>query len=108
MAESSEIEAARLEVEKARLEIEKRRLQIEARRSAVRVWVTYAAIGVYLLMALGGAAWLMALNKTDLAVSVLGGVASTAGAITGFWFGARRSGSDGPQTAASGEGRTPE
>ena len=72
----------------------------------MRVWVTYAAIGVYLLMALGGAAWLMALNKTDLAVSVLGGVASTAGAITGFWFGARRSSSDGQQTASGGGPRS--
>lgn len=91
-------------MERARLEIENRRLKIENRRSAVRVRVTYMAIGVYLSMAVGGAAWLMILGKIDLAVSVLGGVASMAGAITGFWFGARRPSGDGQQMAATDEG----
>lgn len=95
MTDPNEIEAARLEAEKTQLENERRRLEIEAKRSAVRVRVTYAAIGAYLFMAIGAAAWLMALGKTDLAVSVLGGVASMAGAITGFWFGARRPDSTG-------------
>ena len=67
------------------LEIEK-----EQRRSKVRIYVTYASIGTYLILASIVIGWLMWAGRYEVAIGVLGGVAGLAGSITGFWFGARK------------------
>ena len=61
----------------------------EQRRSNVRICVTYASIGMYLLLASIVIIWLMWAGRQDVAIGV-GGVAGLAGSITGFWFGARK------------------
>ena len=62
----------------------------EQRRSNVRIFVTYASIGMYLILALIIIIWLMWAGRYEVAIGVLGGVAGLAGSITGFWFGARK------------------
>ncbi|MCY4259776.1 MAG: hypothetical protein OXC91_05895 [Rhodobacteraceae bacterium] len=70
---------------------QKAKLEIEKKRSAVRRWVTYGAIGAYLILAAVVVVWLMWAGRYDLAIGVLGGVGGLAGSISGFWFGSRRS-----------------
>ena len=74
------------------------KLEIEKKRSAVRRWVTYGAIGAYLVLAAIVVIWLMWAGRYDLAIGVLGGVGGLAGSISGFWFGSRRSDSSTPGT----------
>jgi len=71
-------------------ELEARKLEIEIKRSAVRRYVTYGAIGVYLALAFIVVCWLMWAGRHEVAIGVLGGVAALAGSISGFWFGSRR------------------
>lgn len=66
-----------------------RRLHI--RKSNVRVFVTYAMTLAYILAALGLIGWLMWQSKTELALGVFSGVASTTSAVIAFWFGSRGS-----------------
>lgn len=63
-------------------------------KSKVRVRVTYIMSVTYALGATGLIAWLMALGKTELALGVFSGVASTTASITAFWFGSRGSAAD--------------
>ena len=63
---------------------------VESRRSRVRRWVTYAVIYGYLLLAAIVIVWLMWVERYEVAIGVLGGVAGLAGSISGFWFGSRR------------------
>ena len=67
-----------------------KKLEIEKKRSAVRRWVTYGAIGAYLILAAVVVVLLMWAGRYDLAIGVLGGVGGLAGSISGFWFGSRR------------------
>ena len=62
----------------------------EKRRSAVRRYVTYAVIYVYLALSTVVIVWLMWAGRYEVAIGVLGGVAGLAGSIAGFWFGSRR------------------
>ena len=59
------------------------KLEIEKKRSAVRRWVTYGAIGAYLVLAAVVVVWLMWAGRYDLAIGVLGGVGGLAGSISG-------------------------
>ena len=61
----------------------------EIRKSRVRVWVTYVMTAAYAVAALGLVAWLMWVDKTDLAIGVFSGLASTSASIIAFWFGSR-------------------
>lgn len=63
----------------------------DIRKSKVRVYVTYSMTAAYVIAALGLIAWLMWQQKTDLAMGIFSGVASTTSAITAFWFGSRGS-----------------
>ena len=63
----------------------------DIRKSKVRVYVTYAMTSAYIVAALGLISWLMWQTKTELAMGVFSGVASTTSAITAFWFGSRGS-----------------
>ena len=63
----------------------------EIRKSRVRVWVTYVMTVAYAVAALGLVAWLMWVDKTDLAIGVFSGLASTSASIIAFWFGSRGS-----------------
>lgn len=63
----------------------------EISKSRVRVWVTYIMTGTYALAALGLIGWLMLAGKTELAIGVFSGVASTSASIIAFWFGSRGS-----------------
>lgn len=63
-------------------------------KSKVRVVVTYLMSAAYAVAALGLIGWLMALGKTELALGVFSGVASTTATITAFWFGSRGSAAD--------------
>ena len=60
------------------------RLEIEKKRSAVRRWVTYGAIGAYLVLGAIVVVWLMWAGRYDLAIGVLGGVGGLAGSISGL------------------------
>ena len=62
----------------------------EQKRSNVRIYITYASIGMYLILASIVIVWLMWAGRHEVAIGVLGGVAGLAGSITGFWFGARK------------------
>ena len=79
------------------------KLEMEKKRSAVRRWVTYGAIGAYLVLAGIVVVWLMWAGRYDLAIGVLGGVGGLAGSISGFWFGSRRPDSSIPETNTSTE-----
>ena len=81
------------------------KLEIEKKRSAVRRWVTYGAIGAYLILAAVVVVWLMWAGRYDLAIGVLGGVGGLAGSISGFWFGSRRS--DSSATGTDTPAQTP-
>ena len=70
--------------------IDELEIKREQRRSNVRIFVTYASIGMYLILALIIIIWLMWAGRHEVAIGVLGGVAGLAGSITGFWFGARK------------------
>lgn len=63
----------------------------DIRKSKVRVYVTYSMTAAYIVAALGLIFWLMLQQKTELAMGVFSGVASTTAAITAFWFGSRGS-----------------
>ena len=63
----------------------------DIRKSKVRIYVTYAMTTAYIVAALGLISWLMWQEKTELALGVFSGVASTTSAITAFWFGSRGS-----------------
>ena len=65
-------------------------------KSKVRVRVTYLMSGAYAVGALGLIGWLMASGKTELALGVFSGLASTTASITAFWFGSRGSAAEGP------------
>ena len=61
----------------------------EISKSRVRVRVTYMMTVAYIVGALGLIAWLMYQCKTELALGIFTGVASTTTAIIAFWFGSR-------------------
>ena len=63
----------------------------DIRKSKVRVYVTYAMTTAYIVGALGLIAWLMWQKKTELALGIFSGLASTTAAIIAFWFGSRGS-----------------
>ena len=46
---------------------QEKKLEIEKKRSAVRRWVTYGAIGAYLILAAVVVVWLMWAGRYDLA-----------------------------------------
>ena len=85
--------------------IEQQKLEIEKKRSAVRRRVTYGAIYGYLLFAGIVIVWLTWAGRYEVAIGVLGGVASLAGSISGFWFGSRRpnNSESGPETPSRSE-----
>ena len=72
-------------------EVQRLRHEQEIRKSKVRVWVTYVMTAAYAVAALGLVGWLMWVDKTDLAIGVFSGVASTSASIIAFWFGSRGS-----------------
>ena len=63
----------------------------EISKSRVRVWVTYIMTVAYAVAAIGLIGWLMLADKTDLAIGVFSGLASTSASIIAFWFGSRGS-----------------
>ena len=71
-------------------EIARKDSENEIRRSRVRRWVTYSVIWAYLCLAAIVILWLMWVERYEVAIGVLAGVAGLAGSITGFWFGSRR------------------
>ncbi|WP_419166803.1 hypothetical protein [Candidatus Palauibacter sp.] len=72
-------------------DIKKQKHEQEIRKSKVRVWVTYAMTLAYAIAALGLIGWLMVQQKTELAIGVFSGLASTSASIIAFWFGSRGS-----------------
>ena len=72
-------------------DIQRMQHEQEIRKSRVRVWVTYVMTVAYAVAALGLVAWLMWVDKTDLAIGVFSGLASTSASIIAFWFGSRGS-----------------
>ena len=72
-------------------EIAKQRHEQDIRKSNVRVRVTYIMTVAYAIAALGLMAWLMRTDKTELAIGVFSGLASTSASIIAFWFGSRGS-----------------
>ena len=71
----------------------------QIRKSQVRVVVTYFMTAAYVVAAIGLIAWLMWLDKSELAIGVFSGVASTTATIIAFWFGSRGAGSGSGQPA---------
>lgn len=63
----------------------------DIRKSKVRIYVTYAMTGAYIVAALGLIFWLMWQSKVELALGIFSGVASTTSAVIAFWFGSRGS-----------------
>lgn len=61
----------------------------ESRKSNVRVVVTYAVTGAFLLAALFLIVFLMKESKYEMAFSVFGTLTGVAGTIIGFWFASR-------------------
>ena len=61
----------------------------ESRKSNVRVVVTYAVTGAFLLAALFLIWFLMKESKYEMAFSVFGTLTGVAGTIIGFWFASR-------------------
>lgn len=72
-------------------EIARQRHEQEISKSRVRVWVTYTMTAAYAVAALGLMTWLMLTDKTELAIGVFSGLASTSASIIAFWFGSRGS-----------------
>lgn len=72
-------------------EIAKKRHEQDIRKSNVRVRVTYIMTVAYAIGALGLMAWLMRTDRTELAIGVFSGLASTSASIIAFWFGSRGS-----------------
>ena len=70
-------------------DIETLKHEQEIRKSKVRVWVTYIMTLAYAMAAIGLVGWLMLVDKTDLAIGVFSGLASTSASIIAFWFGSR-------------------
>ena len=70
-------------------EMTKQRHEQDINKSKVRVRVTYGMSASYILASLGLIAWLMFLGKTELALGIFSGLASTKATIIGFWFGSR-------------------
>ena len=75
----------------------------QIRKSQVRVVVTYFMTAAYVVTAIGLIAWLMWTDKSDLAIGVFSGVASTTATIIAFWFGSRGAGT-GPGQPAGAQG----
>ena len=73
----------------------------QIRKSQVRVVVTYFMTAAYVVTAIGLIAWLMWLEKSELAIGVFSGVASTTATIIAFWFGSRGAGSAPGQLAGA-------
>ena len=71
----------------------------QIRKSQVRVVVTYFMTTAYVVAAIGLIAWLMLMDKSELAIGVFSGVASTTATIIAFWFGSRGAGSGSGQPA---------
>ena len=86
---------------------EQQKFKLDNRKSAVRVYVTYGVIGVYLLLAAIVIVWLMWAGRYEVAIGVLGGVAGLAGSIAGFWFGSRQSGKNTTPPENTSEDTTP-
>ena len=63
--------------------------QQHIRKSQVRVVVTYFMTAAYVLTSIGLIGWLMSVDKSELAIGVFSGVASTTATIIAFWFGSR-------------------
>ena len=76
----------------------------QIRKSQVRVVVTYFMTAAYVVTSIGLIAWLMWVDKSELAIGVFSGVASTTATIIAFWFGSRgpASGSGQPSAAQGG------
>ena len=64
------------------------------RKSQVRVVVTYFMTTAYVLTSIGLIGWLMWVDKSELAIGVFSGVASTTATIIAFWFGSRGTGGE--------------
>ena len=77
----------------------------QLRKSQVRVVVTYSMTGAYVIAALGLIAWLMWMDKSELAIGVFSGVASTTATIIAFWFGSRGPASGPGQPLGAQNGR---
>ena len=71
------------------LDAEKRQ---QIRKSQVRVVVTYFMTAAYVLTSIGLIGWLTLVDKSELAIGVFSGVASTTATIIAFWFGSRGTG----------------
>ena len=71
----------------------------QIRKSQVRVVVTYFMTTAYVLTSIGLIGWLMWADKSELAIGVFSGVASTTATIIAFWFGSRGAGSEPSQPA---------
>lgn len=84
--------AGKKEVEEPSLSISQVDVENERKRSAVRRWVTYIVIYTYCGLGTLLVLWLLWTGRVELALGVFGGIAGTAGAITGFWFGSRQPG----------------
>ena len=75
----------------------------QIRKSQVRVVVTYFMTAAYVVTSIGLIAWLMWVDKSELAIGVFSGVASTTATIIAFWFGSRGPGS-GPAQPSGAQG----
>lgn len=81
----------------------------QIRKSQVRVVVTYFMTAAYVLTSIGLIGWLMWADKSELAIGVFSGVASTTATIIAFWFGSRGTAVEPGRpinTTESGESRT--
>lgn len=78
-------------------DVEKQRLKQEIRKSKVRVCVTYIMTWAYALVAAFLVGLLIWRDKTELAIAVFSGVASTSASIIAFWFGSRGSARSQPE-----------
>jgi hypothetical protein len=76
----------------------------EISKSRVRVRVTYTMTLAYAIAGLGLITWLMWAGKTELAIGVFSGLASTKATIVGFWFGSRGSARGLPEPEKPEEG----
>ena len=81
-------------------DVERMKHEQEIRKSRVRVWVTYIMTFAYAIAAVVLIAWLMWTDRTDLAIGVFSGLASTSASIIAFWFGSRGSARTGSRRAA--------
>ena len=77
----------------------------QIRKSQVRVVVTYFMTAAYVITSIGLITWLMWVDKSELAIGVFSGVASTTATIIAFWFGSRGPASGPGQPLGAQNGR---